>query len=436
MNIIEALNYLYKFTAPRTRPIYNAILGISFGIGKILGPVIGEAFANTPAIGWRWSFYINLPLTGIMAPLFLFLLPKHNPMPSISTLQKLKLIDFLGFILNTLVWASFLVAITMGGSNWVWSSVSSMAVWTLFGTSLLLYIIQQSFCFFTSPNHRIFPVHFLRSQALMLLFVATAATMAAFVIPIFYIPLPYRFAHEFSPMNSANYLIPFISAYFLVILSAGVMLLKIGYYKAIYLLASTFMISGGTLMTHVTINTSSKMVCLYSILISIGVGMSFQTAYDVGMSKVSREAQIPAASDVGMIKELVADEQKFIAYINVAQAGCAGIAPGIAGCVYQNLGVFKLQKVFGDELPVEVMRGALGGLKEGGSESLGSVGEEIMGRALDVVVETMASVYWLVVAAGVAIAICGMGMKWERILLEPEVERNRRRSVNYEAIVY
>ncbi|KAF7906992.1 uncharacterized protein EAF01_004579 [Botrytis porri] len=58
---LGALDYLSKFTPPRTRPIYNAILGISFGLGNILGPVIGGAFANTPALGWRWSFYINLP---------------------------------------------------------------------------------------------------------------------------------------------------------------------------------------------------------------------------------------------------------------------------------------------------------------------------------------------------------------------------------------
>lgn len=188
-------------------------------------------------------------------------------------------------------------------------------------------------------------------------------------------------------------------------------------------------------MSRVTIDTSSKMIYLCSILIEIGVGMTFQIAYDVGMSKVSSgEAQNPAAYNVGTIKELLGEEQKLIAYINVAQVGCAGIALSIAGCIYQNLGVDKLQKVFGDEVPMEIIKEALGGLKGEGLESLGGIDGDMMKRALDAVVETMGNVYWLVVVAGVVIAICGMGMKWERVVLEPELEGNRRYSVNYEAI--
>ncbi|KAF7917655.1 uncharacterized protein EAE98_010071 [Botrytis deweyae] len=388
---LGALNYLSKFTPPRTRPIYNAILGISFGLGNILGPVIGGAFANTPALGWRWSFYINLPLAAIMTPLFLLLLPKHNPMPSISISQKLKLIDFLGFVLHVIVWASFLVGVTMGGSTWSWSSISSIAVWTLFGISLFCYIIQQSLCLLTTSCHRIFPVHFLRSRTLILLFIATAATMTALVTPIFYIPLLYQFAHGSSPMASALNLIPAIAAFFIILLCTGALLPRIG----------------------------------------IGVGMIFQIAYDIGMSKVASMG----AQDTTATEESGGDEQKLIAYINVAQVGCAGIALSIAGCIYQNLGVKKLQEVFGDEVPVEIIREALGGLKGEGLGDMGTIDGYIMKSALDAVVATVGNVYWLVVVAGVVCAICGLSMKWERVVLEPELEGNRRFSVNYEAIV-
>ncbi|KAI9651261.1 hypothetical protein NHQ30_001299 [Ciborinia camelliae] len=434
---LGALNYLSKFTPPRTRPIYNAILGISFGLGTILGPVIGGTFANTPALGWRWSFYINLPLAGIMAPLFLFLLPKYNPMPSIPTFQKVKLLDFLGLVLHTLVWASFLIGVTMSGSSWSWSSVSPITVWTLFGISLLFYIIQQTLCLLTSPPHRIFPVHFLHSRTLILIFIATASTMTALVTPIFYIPLLYQFAHGSSPMVSALHLIPAIESFFIIILCTGALLPRIGYYKAIYMLASIFIIIGGTFMNRATINTSSKMIYLYSILIDVGVGMTFQIAYDIGTSKVSRGEARHLANNHDTMQESsssssLGEEQKLIAYINVAQVGCAGIALGIAGCIYQNWGVYNLRKVFGDEVPVEIIRGALGGLKGEGMESLLGMQGDAMGHALEAVVETMGNVYWLVVASGVVIAICGLGMKWERVILEPELEGCGRYSVNRE----
>jgi MFS family permease len=42
-------------------PVYNAGMGLFWGIGAILGPVVGGAFSDSSA-KWRWAFYINLPL--------------------------------------------------------------------------------------------------------------------------------------------------------------------------------------------------------------------------------------------------------------------------------------------------------------------------------------------------------------------------------------
>ena len=57
----RALTYLAVFTSLRERPIYNALIGLSWGTGAILGPVIAGAFSGSKAT-WRWAFYINLPL--------------------------------------------------------------------------------------------------------------------------------------------------------------------------------------------------------------------------------------------------------------------------------------------------------------------------------------------------------------------------------------
>ncbi|TGO44527.1 hypothetical protein BCON_0503g00020 [Botryotinia convoluta] len=153
------------------------------------------------------------------------------------------------------------------------------------------------------------------------------------------------------------------------------------------------------------------------------------------------------AQDTTTTEESGGDEQKLIAYINAAQVGCEGIALGIAGCIYHNLRVKKLQEVFGDGVPVEIIREALGGLKGEELGAMGAIDGDIMKSALDAVVATVGNdywlvvvagvgnVYWLVVVAGVVCAICGLGMKWEKVILVPELEGNRRFSVNYEAIV-
>lgn len=183
------MTYISIFTPLATRPIYNALIGLCWGTGCILGPLIGGGFAVSSAT-WRWAFYINLPLAAALSPsqcfptfrisslifkVYIFLFPRHCATPSISTKTKLATIDWLGVTLNALVFTLFQVVLTFAGSKWKWSAPGPIALWASFGACLVLYIIQQYFRIFTTPEKQIFPVHFLKSRTMILLFVGTAA---------------------------------------------------------------------------------------------------------------------------------------------------------------------------------------------------------------------------------------------------------------------
>jgi MFS family permease len=49
----SALTYVSAFTTNSEAALYNALTGLSWGIGAILGPVIGGAFSDSSAT-WRW----------------------------------------------------------------------------------------------------------------------------------------------------------------------------------------------------------------------------------------------------------------------------------------------------------------------------------------------------------------------------------------------
>src|SRR5205085_4010601 len=49
---------------PRERGRYQGAFGAVFGVASVAGPLLGGFFVDN--IGWRWVFYINLPI-GVVA---------------------------------------------------------------------------------------------------------------------------------------------------------------------------------------------------------------------------------------------------------------------------------------------------------------------------------------------------------------------------------
>ena len=45
-------------TTLQERPMYVGLTGLVWGIGTVLGPIVGGAFTDSSA-GWRWAFYIK-----------------------------------------------------------------------------------------------------------------------------------------------------------------------------------------------------------------------------------------------------------------------------------------------------------------------------------------------------------------------------------------
>lgn len=52
-----SMTLLTQMTSDRERPFYVNLVGITFGGGTVLGPIIGGAFAASSAT-WRWAFYL------------------------------------------------------------------------------------------------------------------------------------------------------------------------------------------------------------------------------------------------------------------------------------------------------------------------------------------------------------------------------------------
>lgn len=256
------LTLLSVHTDDAERPTYLSLVGLIWGVGTVLGPVVGGAFDK---VNWRWAFYLNLSeysplylmrtatnihsvIGGVFAPVYLFLLPPFDPSPSTSLAARAKNFDLLGAVLSIASILCLVMAINFGNALYAWDSAPIIVLFVLAGVLLILFIIQQKLALFTTKSERMFPAHLLRSKEACLLFVAAAGCNAGGFLPIYYIPIYFQFSRGDSALEAAVRLLPLIIVLSVTIMGQGYLMSKLGYYQPWYLVGGALLLAGDVLL--------------------------------------------------------------------------------------------------------------------------------------------------------------------------------------------
>ena len=85
------------------------------------------------------AFYINLVIGTIFAPASLLLLPSYEVQPGLLFKDKCKTMDWIAILILSSGAACFTVAISFGGTTYVWDSGSEIAFWAITGVLLTIY---------------------------------------------------------------------------------------------------------------------------------------------------------------------------------------------------------------------------------------------------------------------------------------------------------
>lgn len=175
------------------RPKYIGMTGAMWGLGTVLGPVVGGAFTDGHG-GWRWAFYVNLPIGALTAPFLLFLIPPFDALKGTSFIGRLKLIDWIGLVLFCGSICSLVLGLQFGGNLYSWNSRQVIGCFVSFGVTLVLFAFSQTLWMPWQTNERrIFPVEMLIARTPLLLFILTATGTTAVFLAIYYIPLYFQF---------------------------------------------------------------------------------------------------------------------------------------------------------------------------------------------------------------------------------------------------
>ena len=171
-------------------------------------------------------------VAAICAPIYIFYLPPVTPNGATesSTAQKVKALDWVGFVGGTGAAVSLTLVLTFAGSTWGWNDGRTIATFVVSGLLFVLTFAQQYFTFFTSRGARMFPPgHILRNRTQVLLNINTAMAAANIYVPVYYIPLYFAFTRGDSELMAAVRLLPYICFLATLNMASGSLLPRVNY---------------------------------------------------------------------------------------------------------------------------------------------------------------------------------------------------------------
>lgn len=389
---IGVMTLIALTTRDHERSTYFGLVGITWGGGTVMGPIIGGALDEAGA--WRWAFYLNLIVGGVAAPVYLFLIPSKDPLPGTSYKNRLAPIDILGTTLIAGTLVCLLMAIFFGGTVYAWSSGIIIALFVISGALFVLFVLQQVFAIMTTTQTRLFPLHFLRSPIMVMLAIIAAASASASFTVIYFLPLLYQQAEGQSPLTSGVHLLPFVFFMVSVCVGNGVLLGKYGYYMPWTLFSGIFIIIGSACLITVDQTTPTSKVYGYIILYGIGVGASIQMPFSVAAAKAK-----PDESGIA------------IGYCACFQFAGPAVSLSVANSVFLNKATKSLALLF-PALSHEAILGALFGIN---SQLLYESGDVTNPAVRNAIATAMKNVYAVPLSSGALILILSLFMKREKL---------------------
>jgi EmrB/QacA subfamily drug resistance transporter len=232
---------------PRERGRIGGMFGAVFGLSSTIGPLIGGFFTDHGTVqllghtvaGWRWVFYVNLPL-GLLS-LFMIIVK----MPKMSHAAKGR-IDFIGAALIIATVVPFLLALTFGGHTYPWISPVVLGLFGAAALGLVLYVIAERFA-----SDPILPLDLFRNRVFSTANLAGFLISMSFMSTVAFLPLFMQLGQGVNATVSGLSSLPMMAGIMSSSILSGRLVSRTGTYKP-------YMI-GGILLTALGIYLLSRM---------------------------------------------------------------------------------------------------------------------------------------------------------------------------------
>ncbi|MFJ6389657.1 MDR family MFS transporter [Streptomyces sp. NPDC091972] len=275
---------------PRERGKYQGMMAGVMALAMIGGPLVGGTITDN--WGWRWSFYINLPLGVVSLALIsaVLHLPKKRAQARI---------DYLGAALLTVGITAIVLVTTWGGTEYAWSSARIMELIGIGVAALVGFVFWQ-----TKAAEPVVPLHIFRSRNFTLMSVIGFITGFVMFGATLFLPLYQQSVQGASATNSGLLLLPMLGAMLVTSMVAGRITTNSGRYYVFPVLGSVLMVIGLYLLSTMDTGTSRFTSGVFMAVVGLGMGCLMQITMLVAQNSVEMKDMGVASSSTTLFRTL------------------------------------------------------------------------------------------------------------------------------------
>ncbi len=250
---------------PRERGRYNGYLGAVMAVATLTGPLLGGLIVDTTWLGWRWCFFIGVPIAAIAFALLQWTL--HIAVPA---KQKVK-IDYLGAGLIAVGVSLLLIWVSFVGNTFDWLSwqTAAFVVPSLAILGLSVRVEQRA-------AHPVVPLKVIRQRTPALAILASLAVGMAMFGGAVFLGQYFQIGRGYSPTEAGLLTIPMMLGVMVSTTVTGRLVTKTGKVKPYIVAGAVALVAGFGWLSFINHDTPLGLIAVGMVLVGAGVGMSMQ----------------------------------------------------------------------------------------------------------------------------------------------------------------
>ncbi|HSV67143.1 MAG TPA: MFS transporter [Mycobacteriales bacterium] len=275
---------------PRERGRYQGYFGAVFGLSSVAGPLLGGWLTDGP--GWRWIFYINVPigLAALVATSLALELPLQRREHSI---------DYLGAALIVAAVSSILLYLDWRRQDFGWTEHYAL---TLLGAAAWLTVLFVWWeCRTAEP---IIPMRLFRNSVFSVgnayTFIAGMAMFGA----IIFLPVYLQAVKGYSPTRSGLALLPVVLGIFSTAITSGRLIVKTGRYKIYPIIGGLLLTFAVWMLAELRVDSLYWFIGLGGYLFGAGLGFTMQTIMTAVQNSIELRDMGAATSAVTFFRSM------------------------------------------------------------------------------------------------------------------------------------